>query len=641
MSGPDAPLSLFAAPTNAIQPGIVAHPPRFDGEPSRLMRKTGVSRGVASRSNGGQSACDGWNGSAGLPQAHVADLPVAAGAHSPPRPLDSVLTGQQRRGSLAEAIAGVADSRADARNVLDRRTSELLEQAGLDGLLDDPLVHSSTLSPSALPPSGHSASSLPSSQDAPFADQTKTPSPRQVPRSPPRASRTLSSAALAALADSPARPPRPPKSSARPSSRASFASSSHSGAATEGGDGVSPAASIADSPAGVDVAGTSRSPSLGEASSSHSSGLTFPRLRAGTASTDRTPALSTASSASARNSAVFYSSLEEEAEDDGEPWDAGTPATTIDYSSPALPLSGAPSVTHSPALDEHAALPAWKRPGRQVEPLQLHLAPPMSPSSTTDTLKGLGLNFFTASAGSASSTTVSSPVSVTVPPLLNEDDLDRELERLSQYAKSLPSPLPAVLARSNPSFEGLADWVTHDDDAGESVPDEKTLVVDPLRAGATRSVPVPPVPPLPSRFPSTHSLPLSRSREASAASPPSRRPSLLNLPNYHSAPSTRDYLSPGIGTADETDFVSTTDAGEDDDGEDDEGDDSFGFQSSTMRPPKTNAAARGDKATSLWNEDVAWRGSPAKGADQSEREGEDVVDWSDAPVEKRDLPRGG
>jgi hypothetical protein len=112
------------------------------------------------------------------------------------------------------------------------------------------------------------------------------------------------------------------------------------------------------------------------------------------------------------------------------------------------------------------------------------------------------------------------------------------------------------------------------------------------------------------------------------------------LPNYHSAPATRDYLSPGVGTADETDFVSTTDAGEDDDDEDDEGDDSFGFQGSTMRPPKTNAAARGDKATSLWSEDVAWKGSSANGAGQSEREREDVVDWSDAPVEKRELPRG-
>ncbi|BGP24142.1 hypothetical protein JCM10295v2_003049 [Rhodotorula toruloides] len=268
----------------------------------------------------------------------------------------------------------------------------------------------------------------------------------------------------------------------------------------------------------------------------------------------------------------------------------------------------------------------------------------MSSSSTTDTLKGLGLNFFTASGASSSSTTVSSPLSATVPPILNEDDLDRELERLCQYAKSLPSPLAGVFARTSPSFESVADWVTHDDDAGEPVAEEKTLVVDQQRSAG----PVPPVPPLPPHFPSRHPLPISsrtcehRAADVSLTSDP-RRPSLRNLPNYHSAPTVRDYLSPssGVGITDETEFVSTTDAGEDDD-DDDEDDDSFGFEIPT-RPQPPHAFGRNEKATSLWNEDVAWRAARAAGgmnrAGQAEREREDVVDWSDAPAEKRELPR--
>ncbi|BGO98891.1 hypothetical protein NBRC10513v2_003293 [Rhodotorula toruloides] len=627
MSGSDAHLSLFTTSTSPVLLDNPAQTPPVDGEFSKLMKETGASGGKSTRSNGERDEQDGRFGSNGLSHGGMADLRAVASEHSLPQPLASVSTGHLRRDSLAGGRSHVGGSQERRGSVLDRRTSELLEQTGLADLLDNSLVHPNIRPPSnSLSPS-HSTSSVSSTYYAAFAEPPATTSTRPVPRSPPRSSRTLSSAALAALADSPARPPRPPKSPARPPSRASIASSANSGAATEGGGGT-PDAGHVDS--GVPSAVRPfDSPSLDE-----SAGLAFPRLRAGTASTDRTPALSTASSASARNSAVFYSSLEEEAEDDGEPWNAATPATTVDYSSPAFPS------LDSPAIDPHAASPAYKR-ARPVEHLQLHLAPPMSPSSTTDTLKGLGLNFFTASGASSSSTTVSSPLSATVPPILNEDDLDRELERLSQYAKSLPSPLPGVFARSDPSFAGVADWVAHDGDAGELVMEEKTLVVDQLRAVG----PIPPVPPLPPHFPSTHPLPASRSREPSATSSlasPSRRPSLLNLPNYHSAPSARDYLSPipGLGMADETDFVSTTDAGEDDDDEEDEADDSFGFQIATRPPP--NAFGRNEKATSLWNEDVAWRGSPAvsaTAASQGEREREDVIDWSDAPVEKRELPR--
>ncbi|BGP31536.1 hypothetical protein JCM10296v2_003306 [Rhodotorula toruloides] len=557
----------------------------------------------------------------------MGDLRTVTGAHSLPQPLDSVSTGHQRRDSLVRARPHAGGLHEREGSMFDRRTSELLERTGLADLLDNSLAHPNNRPPSNPLSPSHSTSSVSSTYYAAFAEPPATTSARSVPRSPPRSSRTLSSAALAALADSPARPPRPPKSPARPPSRASIASSANSGAATEGGGGTPEAGQV---DAGAAFAGRPHnSPSLDEPS-----GLAFPRLRAGTASTDRTPALSTASSASARTSAVFYSSLEEEAEDDGESWNAATPATTVDYSSPAFPS------LDSPAIDPHAASPAFKRE-RPVEHLQLHLAPPMSPSSTTDTLKGLGLNFFTASAASSSSTTVSSPLSATVPPILNEDDLDRELERLREYAKSLPSPLPGVFARSDPSFAGVADWVAQDGDAGELVMEEETLVVDQLRTAG----PVPPVPPLPPHFPSTHPNPATRSREPSAASSLtslSCRPSLLNLPNHHSAPSARDYRSPvpGFGIADETDFVSTTDAGEDDD-EEDEADDSFGFQIAARPPP--NAFGRNEKSTSLWNEDVAWRGSPvvsANAAGQGEREREDVIDWSDAPVEKRELPRG-
>ncbi|BGP07499.1 hypothetical protein JCM10049v2_003336 [Rhodotorula toruloides] len=629
MSGSDAHLSLFNTPTSPLSLANPAQRPPVDGESSKLMKETGASGGGRTRSDGERDAQDRRFGHDGLSHGGTGGLRAVAGEHSLPQPLDSVSTGHQRRDALPRARPHAGGLHEREGSVLDRRTSELLEQTGLADLLDDSLVHPNNRPTSTTLSTSRSTSSVSSKYYAASAEPPTSTSARPVPRSPPRSSRTLSSAALAALADSPARPPRPPKSHARPPSRASIASSADSGAATEGGGGTPDAGHVdSGNPSAIQPFD---SPSLEEAG-----GLAFPRLRAGTASTDRTPALSTASSASARNSAVFYSSLEEEVEDDGEPWNAATPATTVDYSSPSFPSSDLA------AVDPHAASPALKRT-RPVEPLQLHLAPPMSPSSTTNTLKGLGLNFFTASAASSSSTTVSSPLSATVPPMLNEDDLDRELERLSQYAKSLPSPLPGVFARSDPSSAGVADWTAQDEDAAESaVEEEKTLVVDGLRTAD----PVPPVPPLPPHFPSTHPHPATHSFGPSAGTllaSPSRRPALLNLPNYRPAPSTRDYLSPapGLGIADETDFVSTTDAGEDDDDEDDEGDDSFGFQIDTRVPPP-NAFGRNEKATSLWNEDVAWRGSPAvstAGAGQAEREREDVVDWSDSPVEKRELPR--
>ncbi|GAA6021200.1 hypothetical protein JCM10207_008352 [Rhodosporidiobolus poonsookiae] len=441
---------------------------------------------------------------------------------------------------------------------------------------------------------------LPTSPASPLSVSSGASSPSSF--GPATASRSLSSAALAALADTPPRPrpPVPAKSAARLSRTSSRLSSYGDGAGesarsrTNSGASVGPAvqarSSVVDEPreklaetavqAGEGKAAppvrspsslikpppiveTQSSPVDGHAESfnhaplsPHSvstlvplptpsafatppSGLSHPRPRPAL-STSRTPALSMAgSSASSRPSSgvlsphfepmpdrnSFFSTGGEQGHEDltGDTSDwskvAATPATTADFTpepSPEVPL---------PTIEQ----PALKPPKKRVsKPATLYLEPESlaPPAAGGLSLEGLGIDFEPPATGQR-------------PSFDGDGDFEQNLDRLSLFAASLPSPLsPARSFADSPVTPGVSALLQGADSRsifpGPVVTEDRTLVLPP------RSTPEP-EPPVP-RF-------ATRSREASVATTassvsssaaPSRKPSLLSIPQpQHPRPTLR------------------------------------------------------------------------------------------------------
>lgn len=269
----------------------------------------------------------------------------------------------------------------------------------------------------------------------------------------------------------------------------------------------------------------------------------------------------------------------------------GTPATTADFSpSPAVASATFP-VGDDAAGDE--GKPAKQRGSK---PANLTLPPNPSSSSSSffdsTTTENVGLGF------DLPITSLTPSSSFHTAPLTpghrssfdGEGDLHANLERLSLFAKSLPSPLPSTAALATPSptaFSGFGAVSVGDGEKTLVLPVSASPLAVPLLATATALPPLPPLSIPRTRNPSGENSPRqhlheqrsftrsSRSREASAASAistapslassltsSSRRPSLLHLPRPQLSKSSlrggaaeSEYLS-------ETDFLSSE--GEDD-----------------------------------------------------------------------------
>ncbi|GAA6057360.1 hypothetical protein JCM3770_005725 [Rhodotorula araucariae] len=534
------------------------------------------------------------------------------------------------------------------------------------------------------PPSSGSRST------SPACAATHTPSSSESASN----ARSLSSAALAALAESPARPRPllPPKSAARQSR-----SSTHSSSGTRSrSSSASPpteahaerlAASMVEIEAGAlpapSLNTTTTITTTAPAPDASSSALDEPRPRL--APMSRTP---TRSQASSRTSSGVYTpstgalggssgflSSSEDGGGGGGPgagW-LGTPATTAGYSSAAeggSPLLAAPGgtgadgtpskgpVQHAPVV---ATPPPFRGPG---------FPPPRRPL-----LEGLGIDF---AVPSGTDTCSRQPRSNRRPSFDGEGEFARDLARLSAYAQSLPSPLPATPAAA----AAIGEW----SERGAGRPGPVPALDDPPAAAGAPSLPLTPLV-LPVSAPAVG----SRTRETSAASTwttssvassSSRRPSFLHHPFSSPPPQPAWTSTPAsMSMGDETDFFSTDADADDDDDEDD----SFGF--STLRRGGGGAAYRafgafplaglagapveGSRAragpgpggalriNSLWTEDApAWAFGALGALDgygygygDFDRDGdgermqlahgapaEGVVDWSGRAIEKKELP---
>ncbi|GAA5926163.1 hypothetical protein JCM3775_005220 [Rhodotorula graminis] len=418
-------------------------------------------------------------------------------------------------------------------------------------------------------------------------------------------SRSLSSAALAALADSPARPrpPIPPKSSARLSRASTYSSRSRSSStggpggadgSTAGSAGHSrPASAVIDD--GALLAVTSM-PSGLASSLAHAR----PRPPSRSQASSRTNSSVYTPSTGALRSSGFLSSSEEGGMTTGgdSSW-LGTPATTADYSSaaegsPSLLPAGHKRQHHVPPLHFDQPSFATSRHGGGIG-----LGPPPS------RLDGLGIAFESPSTRSVADEPQSQPTSGSRPSFDGDGDFARNLDRLSAFAQSLPSPLPGIMTASHAVGEWSSDRAPARDEAARqglasrpsptqpSPPDDRTLVMS-TRSTAARDGASPSLPPPPPLLP----VFAPRPREASAQSTwttssvaSSRRPSLLHIPSggfpsvggaLRSQPSLDRLASPAVtegseayypSMGEETDFLSTDVDADDDDDEDD----SFGL----------------------------------------------------------------
>ncbi|GAA6039695.1 hypothetical protein JCM8097_001357 [Rhodosporidiobolus ruineniae] len=305
-----------------------------------------------------------------------------------------------------------------------------------------------------------------------------------------------------------------------------------------------------------------------------------------------------------------------------------TPATTVDFTPDASPEVS--MAEESPSMWKKKRLS--KPPGLHLEPQSL--APPPLPSHLHRLslglgagLEGLGIDFEPPTPDTAGSALSGRPS------FDGDGDLQRNLERLSLFAATLPSPLAGTRAMSEqPQLTPLTIRPSAGEEERLVVPpasldsraalgvaapaDDRTLVFPP-RPAADESAP--PHPSGPS-FPSSRSPRLPREREVSAASAKSsfttasssaassRRPSLLNLPRpQRSYPNLRNQLSldrlvaeqltggesEAYASVDETDYYGVTSNDEyDDDGEDS----SFGF---VHRPFASGAGGGGGGRESL------------------------------------------
>ena len=558
-----------------------------------------------------------------------------------------------------------------------------------------------------------------------LANQPPVPSSSSPPSAHPSRpnSRSLSSAALAALADSPARPrpPIPPKNSARLSRASTYSSRSRSSSngglggadgSTAGSAGHSrPVSAVLDDGALLAVTST---PS-GLASSLANA---RPRPPSRSQASSRTNSSVYTPSTGALRSSGFLSSSEEGGMTTGgdSSW-LGTPATTADYSSAA---EGSPSL-----------LPAGYKRQHPVPPL--HFDQPSFSSSRTGAgiglgpppsrLDGLGIAFDSPSAGTGAHDPQSQPPSSSRPSFDGDGDFGRNLDRLSAFAQSLPSPLPGITTLSHAVGEWCGERAPDRDEAGQqglglrsspaqlSPPDDRTLVVStrPHAVLDAAAPPLPAPPPLLPVFAPRPREPSAQSTWTTSSVTSSRRPSLLHIPSggfpsmggalrsqasldrlaSPAATEGSEAYSPSMG--EETDFMSTDVDADDDDDEDD----SFGLMirraaagggaaapagyrsfaqpltaessfatsatasssaaSTSATPNSTRVVSGGGRgrADSLWNEDApAWAvAAGAAGYGQFGVGGEpihvmlgapeeDVVDWSDRAIEKKELPAG-
>ncbi|GAA5911602.1 hypothetical protein JCM8208_005688 [Rhodotorula glutinis] len=554
---------------------------------------------------------------------------------------------------------------------------------------------------------------VPSSSSPPTTSRSTSPQPTRPN------SRSLSSAALAALADSPARPrpPIPPKNSARLSRASTYSSRSRSSSnggpggadgSTAGSAGHSrPVSAVLDDGALLAVTST---PSGLASSLAHAR----PRPLSRSQASSRTNSSVYTPSTGALRSSGFLSSSEEGGMTTGgdSSW-LGTPATTADYSSaaensPSLLPAGYKRQHHVPPL--HFDQPRFASARNSGD---LGLGPPPS------RLDGLGIAFESPSAGgSGADDPHSQPTSGSRPSFDGDGDFGRNLDRLSAFAQSLPSPLPGITTRSHAVGEWSSDRAPARDESAQQglsprpspvqpfPPDDRTLVMSTRSTPAhDASVPSLPPPPLLPVFAPRPREPSAQSTWTTSSVTSSRRPSLLHIPSggfpsvggaLRSQPSLDRLASPAVtegseayypSMGEETDFLSTdVDADEDDDE-----DDSFGLMvrraaagggvapagyrsfgqpltaessfatsatgsssaasaSATPNSMRVVGSGRG-RGNSLWNEDApAWALEPGSvGAEEYGGGGgalhvmlgapeEDVVDWSDRAIEKKELP---
>ncbi|GAA5978961.1 hypothetical protein JCM11641_000108 [Rhodosporidiobolus odoratus] len=551
-------------------------------------------------------------------------------------------------------------------------------------------------------------------------------SPASRPASPFSAftaPRSLSSAALAAVADTPPRPrpPLPSKSSAR-LSRASSRMSAYSDTASP--DDVQSRSSSANaairtyssvgSPLSVPATqpplqhvlrkvpslattppassshdypphsvATSRPSSLAIASPA-ALHLSQPRSRSG-AGPARTPALSQAGSTGSsrpssgafsprfeqdRNSFFSFEGAHGHGEDStGNASDyaksaTATPATTAEFTpdrSPQISYAGdSPSMTAKKRLS--------KPPGLHLDPASS--APPDRTSALrqdSHSLQGLGIDLAPPSPGGR-------------PSFDGEGDFGANLDRLSMFAASLPSPLSPATAYADsppgvPGFGsrawGLQHLTVQSEAGGTTLQDDRTLVLPPR----THEPTAPPVPESFARLPrqreESATSTMTSTTTSSLSSATSHRPSHLSLPRprlSHRAlrsPPSLDRLSTkhlseseACLSPEETDYLSTDDedsfnllrrggrrflgfgdlgrAGERSSGTPD-----TSFVAGSSLKGSSVYLNSGATSSELWNEDVPTIPFlPGESGLQfvMNAPAEDVVNWSDKAIEKKELP---
>jgi hypothetical protein len=455
----------------------------------------------------------------------------------------------------------------------------------------------------------------------------------------------LSSAALAALAESlPSPPPpppppvRPPKSAARPRTSSVPSSSGAEAAAIGSGDSAANRDQPAEpdlkpgSPVMVSSATTTTTTPTLSGSGGGALSQSRPRPPLSTTTTTTTARISTASSSAgsspypSRRSGAFYT--------DESDWTGGgggggggpssssiaaleTPATTVNF-------GASPSSSPAAAVDSSR---------HQPRPLDVETPPSAE-------LAGLGLDFLATKPALPSL----DPEAAAARTSFDYDDLDRGVERISQFAKTLPSPVPTVPAQSHfgppAAVGGLPKMTMTTMSGGASEPSS------PAMSTAERPLPLP-------------RLGMSTSPDSFTSPAPSLHGRLAAFES-------------------ETDFFSTdvqTDADADGDGDGDgdydERDDSFnlyphGLDGGRRRRRRERSASSswgdpppslrfqgpsphleldsfallaggkqnggGGQSTGLWNEDVPnWEGALP-------RPGDGVVDWTECRLQRQALP---
>lgn len=387
-------------------------------------------------------------------------------------------------------------------------------------------------------------------------------------------------------------------------------------------------------------------------------GLNHPRPRPQLSTNPNHAAARLSSASSSANSSPYPNRRSGAYFTDESDWTGGpssaleTPSTTADYS------ASASSSPQTPA----------SKPKTRPPPLPLDAPSSDPPASTagpaTAALAGLGLDFLSPPTG----ITINSSTRTS----FDEVNLDRGLERLSQFASTLPSPYPPVKTET-----ALHPPVTTSGGGAATMCKVSTEALD-------RQVDrgVPPVPPLPSQVGLAQAFP-----------GPTTSQSRRNLPSLGVTTSTpgadavtsdpfEKLISPAVSVAgrtaaceSETDFFSTDadlDGQTDPDEYDDAEEDSFSVRpaagsttggsstpgllaqssSSLALAPRPQAFVRassapaeetggsmrggaaGDVGLGLWNEDVPnWEGALP-------RPGDGVVDWTGCRLERQALPAG-